>query len=160
MDKEFASWASFGAFVWYMKIHETTDLARVALSPEQRRLYCRAAGRVLGFALHDLLEPIYKIHPDLTPEVLRSNTDGSADSTTGPNPEGERKGRMSISDFREEVLHLADAVEMNLRDMISLGRLRCAPEVRRDLEARIGEIMEQVSGWRALVHTGIRGEGE
>jgi hypothetical protein len=157
IDRDFASWVSCGAFMWYMKIHDTTDLARVALSAEQHKMYCRAAGRVLGYTLQDILEPIYKIYPDLTPEVLRRTPDAYGADEAAPRQD-ERANRTSVAELQAETLMLADAVDLNLRDIASLAKLRCAPDAARALEEKIGEIMEQVGSWRAFAHTALQGE--
>ena len=153
MEMKLASWASFGAFTWYMKIHDTTDWARPLMDGEQYRNYCRAAGRVLGYTLHDLLEPIYAEYPELTPEVLRpSHDEDAAPGCSPPALEGTQQFD-SLSDFRRAVLGLADSVEINLLDIVSLAQMRCSPGEAASIRQRIDEVLEQVKEWRDFLVT-------
>jgi hypothetical protein len=153
LDKEFAAWVSTGAMIWYMRIHDTTDWARGTLSHEQHRLYCRAAARVLGFTMGDLLEPIYKGYPELAPEVLRWGENANDAGRPTQTVDIAAAVVMSVSEFKRGVLELADVVELNLRDVISLARLRCSRGALKSLEAHVGDILEQVNNWRGFVLT-------
>jgi hypothetical protein len=55
----------------YFKVHKSIDIARENYDEVERKAYCRAAGKVLGYML-DLLEPIYREHPDLEPEWIKA----------------------------------------------------------------------------------------
>ena len=55
----------------YFKLHETIDVVREHCDEEERKAYSRAVGKVLGYLLLDVLEPIYVEHPDLRPEQLK-----------------------------------------------------------------------------------------
>lgn len=147
MDRALASWISFGAFTWYMKVHETTDWARTVMNDEQHRLYCRAAGRVLGYTIHDLLDPIYNIYPELTPAVLRSDGDTDPDTTLS-SPAQPKAPVASYADMRRRVLQLADSVELNLRDIASMARLYCKADEASSLQKRVDDVLEQVENWR------------
>jgi len=59
----------------YFKLHESIDVAREHCSEEERKAYCRAVGKVLGYLLLDVLEPIYREHPDLRPELLKAGSE-------------------------------------------------------------------------------------
>jgi hypothetical protein len=56
----------------YFKLHESIDIAREHCDEAERKAYCGAVGKVLGYLLLDVLEPIYSEHPDLRPELLKS----------------------------------------------------------------------------------------
>lgn len=154
IDKQLASWINTGAMIWYMKIHDTVDWARGTLTPEQRKLYCRAAARVLGFTTSNLLDRIYVQHPDLVPKVFRQEQDDSTSPGLADRGGMPSAVEMTMSDFSKAVLGLAAAVELNLRDIISIARLSCSPETSASLETGIGEILEQVGHWRSFVLVG------
>ncbi len=59
----------------YFKLHESIDTVRDNCSDGERKAYCRAMGKVLGYLLLDILEPIYSDHPDLRPDLLRQLPD-------------------------------------------------------------------------------------
>jgi hypothetical protein len=54
----------------YFKLHESIDVVRQHCGEDERKKYCRATGKVLGYLFLDVLEPIYREHPDLRPEQL------------------------------------------------------------------------------------------
>lgn len=55
----------------YFKLHESIDIVKEHCNEDERKAYCRAMGKVLGYLLLDVLEPIYGEHPDLRPELLQ-----------------------------------------------------------------------------------------
>lgn len=55
----------------YFKVHASIDIVREGASADERKEYCRAAGKVLGYMLLDVLEPIYAEYPDLRPDLLK-----------------------------------------------------------------------------------------
>jgi hypothetical protein len=54
----------------YSKLHESTDIVRQDCGEDERKEYGRALEEVSGY-LRDVLEPIYREHPDLRPEQLK-----------------------------------------------------------------------------------------
>ena len=55
----------------HAELHGSIDVARAVCSDEENRMYCKAVGMVLGYMLLDLMDPIYREHPALTPDHLR-----------------------------------------------------------------------------------------
>ncbi|MBK8257178.1 MAG: hypothetical protein IPK82_31460 [Polyangiaceae bacterium] len=55
----------------YFKLHETIDIVRQNSNEEEFQAYCAAVGKVLGYLLLDVLEPIYAQNSDLRPDLLK-----------------------------------------------------------------------------------------
>jgi hypothetical protein len=56
----------------YFKLHGSIEIVKEHCDDDERKAYCRAVGKVLGYLLLDVLEPMYSEHPDLRPELLKS----------------------------------------------------------------------------------------
>ena len=54
----------------YFKLHDTIDIVRESSDAEERSAYCQGIGKVLGYLLLDVLDPIYAEHPELRPEQI------------------------------------------------------------------------------------------
>jgi len=52
------------------KLDESVRFVMENCSPEEFDIYRHAVGEILGTMLVDIMEPIYREHPDLTPEQL------------------------------------------------------------------------------------------
>ena len=54
------------------RIDETVALVHQQSSEPESQEYCRAAGAVMGAILTEILNPIFKSHPDIAPVELQS----------------------------------------------------------------------------------------
>lgn len=55
----------------YYKLHDSIDIARESCTEDEQKAYCRAVGKIMGYLLLDVLEPIYREHSDLRPNQLK-----------------------------------------------------------------------------------------
>lgn len=51
----------------FRRVDESVAMVKKACSPEETATYQKAAGRVAGPIVMDVLEPLYKEHPSLKP---------------------------------------------------------------------------------------------
>ncbi len=71
MDRELARRISDLMLQQYGALHESVGWVREACTADELQQYKRAVGTVLTDMLIELMWPIYRLHPDLTPDGLR-----------------------------------------------------------------------------------------
>jgi hypothetical protein len=75
MNKECATRINDVLVQCYKDLHSSIDTARSSCSDAEHHAYCRRIGAILGYMLIDLLDPMYKEHPDIAPDFLRQSKD-------------------------------------------------------------------------------------
>ncbi len=70
MDKDTATKVNEALVECYFKLHGSIDIVRERCSEDERKAYCRAIGKVLGYLLLDVLDPMYSVYPELRPALL------------------------------------------------------------------------------------------
>jgi hypothetical protein len=55
------------------KVDESIGLMQKSSSQDEFQEYRRAAGRIMGAIYFEVLEPIYREHPDLQPEGMKKS---------------------------------------------------------------------------------------
>jgi hypothetical protein len=73
MKKETAAHIIEIARVHGTQLVELVHVAKEHAPPEEARAYARAAGKVVGYMLTEVLEPIFKEHPDLEPDEYKTS---------------------------------------------------------------------------------------
>lgn len=53
------------------KLDESVSMVRDNCSPEEFRMYRTAIGKVMGEILLEVLNPLYKLHPDIKPTEMK-----------------------------------------------------------------------------------------
>jgi len=62
------------------EINESIIEIQEKCSPREFEEYRRAAGKVMGYIFLDIMNPIYKRHPEIMPDELKSNTDKTTEN--------------------------------------------------------------------------------
>jgi hypothetical protein len=70
MDKAIAKQISALMLEYGAKLDETVSLVRAHSSNDDFKKYREAVGRILGYMLLDIMNPLYEEHPDLKPPDL------------------------------------------------------------------------------------------
>jgi hypothetical protein len=70
MDKATAKQISVLMLEYGAKLDESVKLVKQTCSEDDFRKYRDAVGKVLGYMLLDIMNPLYKEHPDLKPPDL------------------------------------------------------------------------------------------
>jgi len=52
------------------KLDASVALAKQKCSPEEFAMYRKAVGKIMGYMLSEVMNPIYQRHPDLKPKEL------------------------------------------------------------------------------------------
>jgi hypothetical protein len=71
MDKPIAQQISTLMLEYGAKLDESVNLVRAHGSDEDFKKYREAVGRILGYMLLDIMNPLYEEHPDLKPPDLK-----------------------------------------------------------------------------------------